>query len=49
MLLPPGSTRYDISDSTGGGDYTASVPAGFSSHTITVNSAGGDITIAQSS
>ncbi|MFY9929486.1 MAG: DUF4097 family beta strand repeat-containing protein [Streptosporangiaceae bacterium] len=49
VLLPPGSTRYDISDSTGGGDYTASVPAGSSSHTITVNSAGGDITIAQSS
>jgi Putative adhesin len=49
VLLPPGSTRYAVSETASGGDSAVSVPAGGSSHIISVNSGGGDITIAQSS
>jgi hypothetical protein len=49
VLLPPGSTRYAVSESAGGGNSTVSVPSGSSSHTITVDGEGGDVTIAQAS
>ena len=49
VLLPPGPTRYAVSETASGGDSSVSVPAGTSGHTISVNSGGGDISIAQSS
>jgi hypothetical protein len=50
VVLPPGPTQYAVSSQTGGGDYSASVPVNMSSHhTITVNSGGGNVSIAQAS
>lgn len=50
VLLPRGSTRYDISSTTSGGDYGATVPTGSSpAHKITVNSGGGNVSIAEAS
>jgi hypothetical protein len=49
IVLPQGNTRYAIADSPDGGDYNASVPASSSSaNTITVDSGGGNISIAES-
>ncbi len=49
VVLPHGTTQYAVSSQTGGGDYSALVPVNMSSrHTITVNSGGGNVSIAQS-
>ncbi|MGO8958572.1 MAG: DUF4097 family beta strand repeat-containing protein [Streptosporangiaceae bacterium] len=49
IVLPAGSTSYAINYATYGGDYSASVPVSkSSSHTIDVQSGGGNVSIAQS-
>ncbi len=49
VVLPHGTTQYAVSSQTGGGDYSALVPVNMSSrHTITVNSGGGNVSIAES-
>jgi Putative adhesin len=51
VILPPGDTKYDISTpDTAGGNVTipGSLTASNSSHTITIDSGGGDITVSQS-
>ncbi len=50
VILPPGSTTYDIStpDTEGGNvSYPSSLVSSTSSHKITIDSGGGDITISQ--
>jgi hypothetical protein len=48
IVLPRDNTRYAIAETPDGGDYSASVPVGSSSaHAITVNSGGGNISIAE--
>jgi hypothetical protein len=50
VLLPHGSTAYHISSSADGGNDTESVPTSTLSHNIiSVQSSGGDITIAEAS
>ena len=50
MLLPHGATAYHITGSADGGNDTESVPTSALSHnTISVQSGGGDITIAEAS
>ena len=50
VLLPHGSTGYAITSSPGGGNYSASVPTDpKGSHKITVDSGGGNISIAAAS
>jgi len=50
IVLPPGSTSYAITSSTDGGDYSHQVPTSkSSSHTITVDSGGGNVSIAETS
>ena len=49
IVLPPGNTPYAITYHTEGGNYSAPVPtSGSSSHTINVDSGGGNVSIAQS-
>ena len=51
ILVPRGSTPYYIASSTDGGDYGAQVPTTANpkaSHQITVNSGGGNVSIAES-
>ncbi len=49
IVLPHGSTRYAITSSTGGGDYSAPVPVSSSSrNTIDVQSGGGNVSITES-
>jgi putative adhesin len=49
IVLPPGNTRYAITRSTDGGDYSAQVPVSSSSrNTINVQSGGGNVSIAES-
>jgi hypothetical protein len=50
VILPPGATKYDIStpDLSGGNStYPSSLVDPKSSHKITINSGGGDVTISQ--
>ncbi len=50
VILPPGSTKYDIStpDLSGGNvDYPSSLSSSKSLKTITIDSGGGDVTISQ--
>ncbi len=50
VLLPHGGTAYAITSSPGGGNDSVSVPtSSTSSHTIKVDSGGGNITIAEAS
>jgi Putative adhesin len=49
IVVPPGSTRYNVSASTDGGNVTDTIPHSASSlDEITATSGGGDITIEQS-
>ena len=49
IVLPQGNTRYAITSSTDGGDYSAPVPASSSSgNKINVTSGGGNVSIAES-
>jgi hypothetical protein len=51
IVLPHGNTSYAITRTTEGGDYSAQVPTTTSStasHTITVDSGGGNVSIAES-
>ncbi len=49
IVLPQGNTHYAITSSTDGGDYSASVPVSSSSgNKITVESGGGNVSIAES-
>ncbi|HXW86891.1 MAG TPA: DUF4097 family beta strand repeat-containing protein [Streptosporangiaceae bacterium] len=49
VILPPGGTTYDIRTQTDGGNvsYPAALASSSSPDTITIDSGGGDITIAQ--
>ena len=50
VILPPGSTKYDIStpDLSGGNvSYPSSLSSSKSTHKITIDSGGGDVTISQ--
>jgi Putative adhesin len=50
VLLPQGTTAYHITSSADGGNDTQSVPtSALSANTISVDSGGGDITIAEAS
>ena len=50
VLLPHSPASYAITSNDGGGDYSASVPVNeASSHKITVDSGGGNISIAEAS
>jgi len=50
VLLPHSTTEYAISATTGGGDYSASVPVNrASASTIIVDSGGGNVSIAEAS
>jgi hypothetical protein len=50
IVLPPGATEYAIKAQTGGGDYSARVPTnGAAANKITVDSGGGNVSIAEPS
>jgi len=49
IVVPPGSTRYDVTESSAGGTTSARVPVDSSSpNVITATSGGGNITVSQS-
>ena len=49
IVVPPGSTRYNVSASTDGGNvsYPDGLASSSSRNMITVNSGGGDVSITQ--